>query len=278
VDVTQGSGMTPPDWASVEWLLDHHRTKEEERRQMVADLSFQPGDVLLDLGCGPGLWAPLLAERVASTGKVIGADRSPEFISYAARHRGEWEHLVEFILADFSAVPFADNAFDAVFFGNCSAYVTNAAEVLEEQKRVTKKGGRIVAKDFDGGVLIFEPMDPDLSLQVLAAVARSLKERPMDPPFDNFVGRKLHGIFVRAGFEDVVTESYAINKVAPLKPEAKRYLVGNAAWYAQTAAPHLSEDVLRRWREHFQPDSDQYILDREDFYFCMIEVVTVATV
>ena len=89
---------------------------------------------------------------------------------------------------------------------------------------MTKKGGRIVAKDFDGGVLIFEPMDPDLSLQVLAAVARSLKERPTDPPFDNFVGRKLHGIFVRAGFDDVVTESYAINKVAPLKPEAKRYL------------------------------------------------------
>jgi hypothetical protein len=100
----------------------------------------------------------------------------------------------------------------------------------------------------------------------------------MDPPFDNFVGRKLHGIFVRAGFDDVVTESYAINKVAPLKPEAKRYLAGNAAWYAQTAAPHLPEDVLRRWREHFQPGSDQYILDREDFYFCMIEVVTVATV
>ncbi len=245
---------------------------------MVADLSFQPGDVLLDLGCGPGLWASLFAERVAPTGKVIGADRSPEFISYAARHRGEWGHLVEFALADFSAVPFADNAFDALFFGNCSAYVTDAAEVLEEQKRVTKRGGRIVAKDFDGGVLIFEPMDPDLSLQVLAAVARSLKERPTDPPFDNFVGRKLHGIFVRAGFHDVVTQSYAINKVAPLKPEAKRYVAGNAAWYAQTAAPHLPEDVLRRWREHFQPGSDQYILDREDFYFCMIEVVTVATV
>lgn len=71
--------------------------------------------------------------------------------------------------------------------------------------------------------LIFEAMEPDLSLQLLAAVARSLKERPMDPPFDNFVGRKLHGIFVRAGFHDVVTESYAITKVAPLKPKAKRY-------------------------------------------------------
>ena len=126
--------------------------------------------------------------------------------------------------------------------------------------------------------LIFEPMEPDLSLQLLAAVARSLKDRPMDPPFDNFVGRKLHGIFVRAGFHDVVTESYAITKVAPLKPKAKRYIAGNAAWYAQTAVPHLPEDILRRRSEHFQPGSDQYILAREDFCFCMIEVVTVATV
>lgn len=278
LDTITSSDMKPADWASVEWLLDHHRTKEEDRRRMVADLPIKPGDVLLDLGCGPGLWTPLFAERVGPAGKVIGADLAPDLISYAGRHRGEWKDLVEFTRADFYRIPFANRTFDAVFFGNCSAYVTDAVELVEEHRRVTKKGGRVIAKDFDGAILIVHPIDPHLSLQVLAAVARSLAERPPDPPFDNFVGRKLHGVFRRAGFEDVTTTSYAIQKVAPLTPEARRYITGNAAWYANTAAPYLSPDVLRRWEEHFDPESADYVLDRDDFYFCMVEVVTVGTV
>ena len=66
------------EWISLEWLLDHHKTKEQERRRMVADLNLAPGDAILDLGCGPGLWAPLFAEKVKPNGRVVGVDVSPE--------------------------------------------------------------------------------------------------------------------------------------------------------------------------------------------------------
>lgn len=264
---------------SVDWLVDHHRTKELERRQMVEDLELKPGHMVLDLGCGPGLWTQLLAEQVEPNGKVIGADLSPGLIRYAVDVACvDVRDVSAFLMADFYRIPFADDTFDAVFFGNCLAYVPDPGALLDEHKRVTRPGGRIIAKDFDGAVIIFHPLDVQLSLTVLRAAARALAEKPRNPPFDNFVGRKLHGIFVRAGFQDVSTRTYAVQRVAPLRPEAKRYISGNAGWYGRTAAPYLSRGELQQWLRAFDPESDAYILDRDDFYFCMLEMVTVARI
>lgn len=264
---------------AVEWLVDHHRTKELERWQMVEDLELEAGGVVLDLGCGPGLWTQLLAQQVGPSGKVIGADLSPGLIRYAVEDAcADLQDVTDFVIADFYRIPFADDTFDAVFFGNCLAYVPDAVALLNEHKRVTRPQGKVIAKDFDGAVIIFHPLDVQLSLTVLGAAARALAEKPRNPPFDNFVGRQLHGFFVRAGLQDVTTRTYAIQRVAPLKPEAKRYIAGNAEWYARTAAPYLSSDELDRWRAAFDPEADEYILDRDEFYFCMLEMVTVARV
>ena len=247
---------------------------------MVANLNLKPGYAILDLGCGPGLWTPLFADKVKPNGRVIGVDFSPELIEYAVSILGvePLKGIIQFQLADVCAIPFEDNSFDTLLCGNCFSYLTNRLEILEEQKRVTKKGGRVVAKDFDGVIIIVHPIEPHLSLKVMAAAAQALKENPPNPPFDNIVGRKLHGMFLQAGFKDVSTVTYAIQKLSPLEPYAKRYITGDAEWYAQIGAPYLSEEDLQRWKAHFDPNAEEYILDLEEFYFCMVEMITVGTV
>ena len=263
--------------SSVQWLLDHHWAKLQERQRMVDDFDLQAGDTVLDLGCGPGLWTAMFAEKVGLKGKVVGVDFSPELIDYGCEclRASPLEDTADFALADFYAVPFADASFDVVFFGNCCAYVTDVPALFQEHRRVTKPGGRVIAKEFDGGAVIFHPMDPHLLLKVLEGAARRLVEDPSEPYFDNFVGRKMHGNFKAAGFHDVSTTTYAIQKVATLNEETKRYVMENGEWYERLTAHYLSDKDARRWSAAFEPASPSCILEREDFYFCMVELVTV---
>src|SRR5260370_268760 len=46
-------------------------------------LALSPGKRVLEVGCGSGVFLPLLAEAVGESGSVIGLDRAPEFVEQA---------------------------------------------------------------------------------------------------------------------------------------------------------------------------------------------------
>lgn len=264
----------------IKWLIDHHKAKEQERRRTVDDLNLKPGDLVLDMGCGPGLWTSLLAEKVKPDGRIVGIDSDTDFISYASENlaKNQYEEIIEFHKGDFRSVPFEDESFDLTFFGNCFAYVTDHQKVLEEQKRVTKKGGRIAVKDFQGSALVLHPIDPLLTLKVVIAAAQALKENPPNPPFDNFSGQKLRGLLLKAGLKNVSSTSYAVQIIPPLTPEARRYITGNAKWYADKGRPYLSKEDFEQWHAYFDSASNQYILDLEEFYFCVLDIMVIGEV
>lgn len=53
------------------------------RERAVAALQLQPGQVVLDVGCGTGLSLALLRAAVGATGRIFGFDQSPEMLTLA---------------------------------------------------------------------------------------------------------------------------------------------------------------------------------------------------
>jgi FkbM family methyltransferase len=123
-------------------------------RAMIADdLQLQPGDHVLDVGCGPGRLARVFAERVAPNGSVAGIDPSPEMINHATAQASKHAVAVSFQVAYAQQLPFAESTFDAV---SCTLALHHVADddqqaAVAEMYRVLRPDGRLLIAEFQKG-------------------------------------------------------------------------------------------------------------------------------
>lgn len=102
------------------------------------------GERILDMAAGTGTSSASLA---ASGAFVVAGDFSPGMIE-VGRQRQAHVPNIEFVEADATALPFADNEFDAVTISFGLRNVVEPEKALAEFFRVTKPGGRVVICEF----------------------------------------------------------------------------------------------------------------------------------
>jgi ubiquinone/menaquinone biosynthesis C-methylase UbiE len=119
-------------------------------RKMTIDLArIDPGDSVLDVGCGTGE-VTLLAKTRAKQGSVYGIDPATEMIALARKKAARKGLDIDFRVGVIEALPFPDSSLDVV---TSSLMMHHLPEKLKERGlaeiyRVLKPGGRLLIVDF----------------------------------------------------------------------------------------------------------------------------------
>jgi ubiquinone/menaquinone biosynthesis C-methylase UbiE len=169
--------------------------RDLEPAHFAARLAFllehiEPGERVLDVGCGEGRFAAELA-RAAAT--VVGVDVANEPLRRArARHPS----LDLRLIAEGRRWPLQDSSFDVVWAGEVIEHVADTAGWLSEVRRVLRSGGAL---------LLSTPAHPRLRLLRLALDRRSFDAHfdPLSEHLRFYTARTLRRLLGEFGFEDI---------------------------------------------------------------------------
>ncbi len=162
------------------------------RERALAGLDLRPGQVALDVGCGPGANLHDLADGVTAIGRVIAVDLDP-VMAREARHRMADRAITGVLAGDGHALPLADRSVDRVRLDRVLQHVRSPAGVLAEIRRVARPGAVLALGEPDWATLAIDSPDPRTSADFTAFVCAHQVRNPS-------VGRELARLATGAGF------------------------------------------------------------------------------
>lgn len=208
-------------------------TWRQELEPLVAGADLQPGQRVLDYGCGPGQLTLELAGRVAPGGHVTGLDINADFVARTNARAAEagLSEAVEARLLEGARLPVDDGAVDRVVCKSVLEYVDDPAAVLLEFYRVVAPGGRAHVVDSDWGMLALEPIGQERTMRLFAA-ARPAYRTPE-------IGRRLYGLMRAAGFRDVTVSIFAGADITGRRAAVIRNMVDYAREFGRMPAAEI---------------------------------------
>jgi len=119
-------------------------------RQRTIELAqLQPGESVLDVGCGTGAVTIAAQQAVGNDGCAAGVDPAAEMIAVARKKARQSQRSIHFRLGAIEALPFPDASFDAVTSSLMMHHLPPNLQRLglREVLRVLKPGGRLLVVD-----------------------------------------------------------------------------------------------------------------------------------
>ena len=168
-------------------------------------VALQPGERVLDVGCGWGATTVEAADRVAPTGSVVGIDFAAQMLARAARRTADLAN-VTLLEADAQTHPFEPASYDAVISRFAAMLFDDPPAAFANLHRALRPGGRLAF------VCWQDPLKTEW-VAVAMAAAVPLVGRPPDMgepgapgPFAFADGDRVRRLVAAGGFNEVTLE------------------------------------------------------------------------
>ena len=185
-------------WVEAQVQLDAQLGPCGELAMMAA--AVEPGETVLDVGCGCGGTTLELAALVGPAGRVVGLDLSAPMLA-RARERIVAPN-VELVLGDAATTPLPPGGFDVLFSRFGVMFFDDPVAALAHLRRALKAGGR-------AAFVVWQPLEVNPWVTVVAEAIAGLVELPSlggpDEPglFSMADGDRLRRTLSSAGYVDV---------------------------------------------------------------------------
>jgi len=235
---------------------------------------LKPGVKVLDVGCGVGS-ITLDVAQVVKPGEVVGIEPVEYSVQVACQLAKDRKvSNVSFEVGDSLSLRFPDDTFDIVYSYTVLHYFYDPERAVREQKRVTKKGGWVIAAGVrDAGLVRRYPPCPAWE-NVIQMHARYVDSRRDQPKLADLscgqmqAARRCPEYFIKAGLKDLELQVKQYNLEYPgvdgMEPNVMDLLpwdgpdvTGNyASWErdykAMVAEGFISEETLKEAMEEAQ--------------------------
>jgi ubiquinone/menaquinone biosynthesis C-methylase UbiE len=181
------------------------------KRRTTVLLDARPGQRLLEVACGTGDDARVLASLVAPDGRVTAIDNSAAMVAEARQRAAAAGLPIDFQVGNAQHLELPDSSFDGCRCDRGFMHIPDPRQALAEMVRVAKPGGRIVVFEVD-----FETMTIDAPERPLA---RKIVNAWTDGFRNGWLGRYVPGFYRAQGLTDVIVEPHVLRTIAPLASE-----------------------------------------------------------
>jgi ubiquinone/menaquinone biosynthesis C-methylase UbiE len=168
----------------------------------LSDIVFRPGARVLEVGCGTGPVARVLAAW-PNVFEVIGVDPSPALLEKARTLCSGLPATLSFQEADGRALPFSESSFDVVILHTVLTHVPGPDALLAEAFRVLRPNGSVGICDGDFATATVATGDNDPLQSCVEAFVDGFVN-------DRWLVRRVTALVRAAGFEVSPLRSYGL--------------------------------------------------------------------